>query len=98
MFDDNYSEPVIREGRPCREEMTWDFERYYRRFMNPDEIYEQENKGLLQSENASSSAEALAEIFLHVMENRGTDVEKYAEYFGYDTDFSKFAGTDWGAS
>lgn len=97
LFDDNYSEPVIREGRPCREEMTWDFERYYRRFMNPDEIYEQENKGLLQSENASSSAEALAEIFLHVMENRGTDVEKYAEYFGYDTDFSKFAGTDWGA-
>lgn len=96
LFDDDYSEPVILEGRPCREEMKWDFERYYRRFMNPDEIYEQENRGLLKSGNASSSAEALADIFLHVMENRGADVEKYAEQFGYDKYFSDFAGTDWG--
>ena len=97
LFDEGYSELVIREGVPYMEEMEWDFERYFRRFMYNDEIYEQENKGLLQSGNASSSAEELADIFLHVMKNRGADVEQYAGQFGFEKDFLNFAHTDWGA-
>ena len=96
LYDDNYIEPVIWDGIPREEEMVWDFERYFRRFMNSDEIYEQENEELLQSGNASSSAEAVADIFLHVMENRGADVERYADQFGFETDFSNFAAADWG--
>ncbi len=95
--DDIYGEPVIREGSPCREELVWDFERYFRRFMEPDEIYEQKNEGLLQSGNVGSSAEEVADIFLHVMGTRGADVEKYAEQFGFETDFSDFAEADWDA-
>lgn len=95
LFDDTYSEQVIRDGSPCKEEMVWDFERHFRRFMAPDEVYEQNNVGLLESGKVCASAEKLADIFLHVMESRGTDVEKYAEWFGYDKDFSDFADTDW---
>ncbi len=95
--DDIYGEPVILGGSPCREELVWDFERYFRRFMEPDEIYEQKNEGLLQSGNVVSSAEEVADIFLHVMETRGADVEKYAEQFGFETDFSDFAEADWDA-
>lgn len=94
LFEDDYIEPVIREGSPCREEMVWDFERHFDRFLNPDESYEQKNEGLLQSGNACSSAEAVADLFLHVMGNRGADVEKYEEQFAYY--FSDFADTDWG--
>lgn len=95
LLEDDYGELVIWEGIPCREEMVWDFQCYYRRFMNADEIYEQENKGLLQSGNASSSAVDLADIFLHVMGNRGVGVEKYAKQFGFETDFLDFVHTDW---
>ncbi|MDE7258734.1 MAG: hypothetical protein K2N77_05795 [Lachnospiraceae bacterium] len=95
LFDDTYSEQVIRDGSPCKEEMVWDFERHFRRFMAPDEVYEQDNEGLLESGKVCASAEKLADIFLHVMESRGTDVEKCAEWFGYDKDFSDFADTDW---
>lgn len=97
LFDEGYSELVIWEGTPCMEKMEWDFERYFRRFMYNDEIYEQKNKGLLQSGNASSSAEELADIFLRVMKSRGADVEQYAGQFGFEKDFLNFAHTDWGA-
>ncbi len=97
LFDEGYSELVIWEGTPCMEKMKWDFERYFRRFMYNDEIYEQKNKGLLQSGNASSSAEELADIFLRVMKSRGADVEQYAGQFGFEKDFLNFAHTDWGA-
>ncbi|MBD5516835.1 MAG: hypothetical protein HDR06_19940 [Lachnospiraceae bacterium] len=95
LFDDTYGEQVIRDGSPCKEEMVWDFERHFRRFMAPDEVYEQDNEGLLESGKVCASAEKLADVFLHVMESRGTDVEKYAEWFGYGKDFSDFADTDW---
>ncbi len=96
LFDDTYSEQVILDGSPCKEMMMWDFERYFKRFMYPDEIYEQENNGLLASENVCDSAENLAYIFCHIMDNRGKDVEKYAKWFGYETDYTSFADTDWG--
>ena len=94
LFDeDSYGEQIIRNGSPCHEDMVWDFETYFRRFMYPDEVYEQENEGLLTSGNVCTSAESVADIFLDVMENRGADVEKYEEWFEYD--FSDFAGADW---
>lgn len=96
LSDNTYKEQVILDGSPCREEMVWDFEKYFRRFMYPDEIYEQENNGLLAFGTVCTSAENLADIFLHVMGNRGADVEKYAKWFGYDTYFTDFTNTDWG--
>lgn len=95
LFDDTYSEYVIKDGSPCKEEMVWDFERHFRRFMVPDEVYEQDNEGLLESGNICISAEKLADIFLHVMECSGTDVEAYAEWFQYNEDFTDFADEDW---
>lgn len=95
LFDDTYSEYVIKDGSPCKEEMVWDFERHFRRFMVPDEVYEQDNEGLLESGNICTSAEKLADIFLHVMESSGTDVEAYAEWFQYNEDFTDFADADW---
>lgn len=94
LFDeDSYGEQIIRNGSPCHEDMVWDFETYFERFMYPDEVYEQENEGLLVSGNVCTSAECVADIFLHVMGNRGADVEKYEEWFEYD--FLDFAGADW---
>ncbi len=96
LFDDTYSEQVLLDGSPCKEEMVWDFERHFRRFMYPDDIYEQENNGLLASGNVCDSAEKLADIFFHIMDNRGKDVEKYAKWFGYEKDYTSLADTDWG--
>lgn len=96
LFDDTYSEQVILDGSPCKEVMVWDFERYFRRFMYPDEIYEQENNGLLAFGNVCDSAENLADIFLQIMDNKGKDVEKYAKWFGDEKDFTNFVDTDWG--
>ena len=94
LFDeDSCGEQIIRNGSPCHEDMVWDFERYYRRFMYPDEVYEQDNEGMFASGNVCTSAECVADIFLHVMGNRGADVEKYEEWFEYD--FLDFAGADW---
>lgn len=96
LADDTYREQVILDGSPRRAEMTWDFEKHFRRFMYPDEIYEQENNGLLAVGTVCDSAENLADILLHIMGNRGADVEKYAKWFGYESDFTDFADTDWG--
>ncbi len=94
LFDeDSYGEQIIRNGSPCHEDMVWDFETYFERFMYPDEVYEQENEGLLVSGNVCTSAESVADIFLHVMGNRGADVEKYEEWFKYN--FPDFTGADW---
>ncbi|MDE5597300.1 MAG: hypothetical protein K2J04_05660, partial [Lachnospiraceae bacterium] len=96
LFDaDSYGEQIIRNGSPCHEDMVWDFETYFRRFMYPDEVYEQENEGLLKSGYVCTSAESVADIFLHVLGNRGADVEKYEEWFKYDKYFSNFADADW---
>ena len=95
LFDDDYNEQIIKDGSPCHEDMVWDFEWYFRRFMYPSEVYEQDNEGLLASGYAYASAENLADIFLHVMGNRGADVEKYEDWFEYDKYFSNFADADW---
>lgn len=95
LFNDTYCEQIILDGSPCNEKMVWDFEQYFRRFMYPDAVYEQDNEGLLESGNVCASAENLANIFLHIMENREMDAEKYAEWFKYDMDFSYLADTDW---
>lgn len=96
LFDDTYSEQIILDGSPCKEMMEWDFERYFRRFMYPDETYEQENNGLLASGNVCDSAENLADIFFQIMDNRGKEVEKYAKWFGDEKYFTNFVDTDWG--
>lgn len=95
LFDDTYSEQIIKDGIFCHDGMVWDIERHFRRFMLPDEVYEQDNEGLLASGNVCTSAENLADILFHVMGNRGTDVEKYAEWFNSDKYFSDFADTNW---
>ena len=88
LFDeDSYGEQIIRNGSPCHEDMVWNFERY------SDETDGQEDEGLLVSGNVCTSSESVADIFLHVMGNRGADVEKYEEWFEYA--FSDFAGADW---
>ncbi|MDE6739766.1 MAG: hypothetical protein K2K07_11810 [Lachnospiraceae bacterium] len=76
LFDDTYSEQVIRDGSPCKEEMVWDFERHFRRFMAPDEVYEQDNEGLLESGKVCASAEKLAESRFSVVENGTVLLEK----------------------
>lgn len=96
LSDNTYREQVILDGSPCREELVWDFEKHFRRFMYPDEIYEQENNGLLAFGTVCDSAENLADIFLHVIGNRGADVEKYAKWFGYESYFTDFADSNWG--
>ncbi len=95
LFDDDYNEQIIKDGSPCHEDMVWDFERHFRWLMYPDEVYEQDNEGMFASGYVCVSAENLADIFLHVMRNRGADAEKYEEWFEYDNDFSNFTGTDW---
>lgn len=95
LADNTYCEQIIRDGRPCNEKMVWDFERHFRRFMTPEEVYEQENTGLLESGNVCASAENLAGIFSHIMQNRGADAERYKEYFSYDESYEEFADTEW---
>ncbi len=96
LFDNAYCEQIIRDGHPCREKLIWDFERHFRKFMMPEEVYEQENTGLLESGNVCVSAQTLADIFSYIIEKRGADVEKYKEYFGYDENYEELADTEWG--
>lgn len=95
LFDDTYCEHIILAGSPCKEQIIWDFERYYRKFIPADEIYEQDNTGLLESGCISASAENLADIFLHVIADRGADGERYVKWFGDDDAYQAFADMDW---
>lgn len=95
LFDDTYCEHVILAGSPCKEPIVWDFERYFRKFISPAERYEQYNTGLLESACISDSAENLADIFLHVIADRGADAERYVKWFGDDNSYQAFADMDW---
>ncbi|MCM1223800.1 MAG: hypothetical protein NC548_56050 [Lachnospiraceae bacterium] len=95
LFDAAYCELVIENGSSGKENMVWDFERHFKRFLAPDEVYEQHNTGLLESGNVCGSAKKLADLLLQIMKNWGDGIEKYAEWFGYEADFEKFASTDW---
>lgn len=71
LFDDVYQETMIQSGQVSNEKIIWDFEKYYRRFLYPDEVYEQKNEGLLASGNTAASAEEIGKIFIDILESRG---------------------------
>lgn len=77
LFDDVYQETMIQSGQVSNEKIIWDFEKYYRRFLYPDEVYEQKNEGLLASGNTAASAEEIGKIFIDILESAlDTDVAK----------------------
>lgn len=98
LFDELYQETMIQSGQVSNEKMIWDFEKHYRRFLYPDEVYEQENEGLLASGNAAASAEETGRIFIDILESRGTDIGQYEEIFSVyeDSGFWQFKNSDWG--
>lgn len=82
LCDERFRENVILDGRGREGKMLWDFERYHRRFLYPDEPYEQSNEGVLASGDAALSAEQTGKIFIDILEKHGESIEQYEGCFG----------------
>ena len=97
LFDDVYQETMIQSGQVSNEKIIWDFEKYYRRFLYPDEVYEQKNEGLLASGNTAASAEEIGKIFIDILESRGAATGQYENMFYeyIDSDFLRAGDEEW---
>lgn len=82
LCDERFRENVILDGHGREGKMVWDFERYHRRFLSPDESYEQSNEGLIASGDAALSAERTGKLFIDILETHGEGIEQYEGCFG----------------
>lgn len=89
LFDYIYGEYVIQDGHAVNERMVWDFEKFWRRFMYPDETYEQCDRGLLISGNISASAESLGNVWISLLENSAEEINE--ELCGSEAELTDFA-------
>lgn len=95
LYDDTYKEIIIQNGKACEGKVLPDFEKYFKRGLSPNEVYEQVNAGLLESGDAAVAAEEVARILTDVMESRGANAAGYADRFDYEKDFQEFQCEDW---
>ncbi len=95
LFDDTFNEIVVCDGNIYSGKILLDYEKYFKRFLYPDETYEQSNNGLLITGDAALSAESIGKIFNDVLEAKGKNVSQYAEWFAYDTSFTEFENNSW---
>ncbi len=95
LFDDSFNEIVVCDGNIYSGKILLDYEKYFKRFLYPDEEYKQSNNGLLNSGDAALSAESIGKIFNDVLEAKGKNVSQYAEWFAYDTSFTEFENNSW---
>lgn len=95
LFDDTFNEIVVCDGNIYSGKILLDYEKYFKRFLYPDETYDQSNNGLLITGDAALSAESIGKIFNDVLEAKGKNVSQYAEWFAYDTSFTEFENNSW---
>lgn len=97
LFDNTYRESVISNGYSSEGKIVLDFEKYYRRFLYPDEQYEQNNRELLISGDAALSAEKIGKILIDILETKGVGIERYEKFFSsyLNSDFEKLKNKEW---
>lgn len=95
LFDDTFNEIVICNGNIYSGKILLDFEKYFKRFLYPDEVYEQSCNGLLVSGDAALSAERIGKIFSDILEVQGKNIGQYTKWFAYESSFSEFKNDSW---
>lgn len=95
LFDAAIDEIVICDGNIYSGKILLDFEKYFERFLYPDEVYEQSYDGLLVSGDAALSAERIGKIFSDVLKTQGENTGQYADWFAYESSFSEFENNSW---
>jgi len=88
LYEDEYSETIIRDGITGEGKVLLDFSKYYYRF------HEEYNPGELP--DGGLSASAIAEMLTDMLESRGGHGTLYKDNFIYDTmNYEKFLNLPW---